>query len=111
MAEAAKRKDTQGDIAALSVLLGKPLVDAMSDRLIEPDVFRAVAEYFGYSAQTPIPNRLTIAEALRPIDDTHVCVARRKDAPCILTFRNEDGVWRLIGFEGDPKMLKTPKHF
>ena len=55
--------------------------------------------------------RLTIAEALRPVDDTHVCVARRKDSPCILTFRNEDGVWRLIGFEGDPKVLKTPKHF
>jgi hypothetical protein len=111
MAEAAKRKDTQGDLAALGVLLGKPLVDAMADRLIEPDVFRAVAEYLGYSAQTPIPNQLTIAQALRPVDDTHVCVARKKDAPCILTFRNEDGVWRLIGFEGDPKMLKTPKHF
>ena len=111
MAEAAKRHDDKGDMAALGVLLGKPLIDAMADRLIEPDVFRAVAEYFGYSAQTPIPNQLVIAQTLRPMDDTHVCVARRKDAPCILIFRNEDGVWRLISFEGDPKMLRTPKHF
>jgi hypothetical protein len=111
MAEGAKRHDDQGDLAALGVLIGKPLIDTLADRLIEPDVFRAVAEYFGYSAQTPIPNQLTIAQGLRPIDDTHVCVARKKDAPCILMFRNEDGVWRLISFEGDPKMLRTPKHF
>ena len=111
LAEAAKRHDDRGDMAAIGVLLGKPLIDAMADRLIEPDVFRAVAEYFGYSAQTPIPNQLVIAQTLRPMDDTHVCVARRKDAPCILIFRNEDGVWRLISFEGDPKMLRTPKHF
>jgi len=111
MAEAAKRKDNEGDAAAIGVLLGKPVIDAMVGRMIEPDVFRAVAEYFGYSAQTPIPNQLVIAQSLRPLDDSHVCVARKKDAPCILIFRNEDGVWRLISFEGDPKMLRTPKHF
>ena len=111
MSEAAKRHDNRGDIAAIGVLLGKPVIDAMADRLIEPDVFRAVAEYFGYSAQSQIPNQLVIAQSLRPMDDSHVCVARKKDAPCILVFRNEDGVWRLISFEGDPKMLRTPKHF
>ena len=111
LSEAAKRGGNDGDVAAISVLLGKPVIDAMADRLIEPDVFRAVAEYFGYSAQTPIPNQLVIAQSLRPLDDSHVCVARKKDAPCILVFRNEDGVWRLISFEGDPKMLRTPKHF
>ena len=111
MSEAAKRHDDKGDMAAIGVLLGKPVIDALADRLIEPDVFRAVAEYFGYSAQTAIPNQLVIAQSLRPLDDSHVCVARKKDAPCILIFRNEDGVWRLISFEGDPKMLRTPKHF
>jgi len=111
MAEAAKRQSKAGDLAALSVLLGRPVVDMAADRLIAPDVFRAVAEYFGYSAQTPIPNQLTIAQALRPLDDSHVCVARKKDAPCILIFHNEDGVWRLTSFEGDSKMLRTPTHF
>ena len=111
MAEAAKRGDDRGGMAAIGVLLGKPVIDALGERLIQPDVFRAVAEYFGYSAQTAIPNQLVIAQSLRPLDDTHVCVARKKDAPCILIFRNEDGVWRLISFEGDPKMLRTPKHF
>lgn len=109
LAEVARRGDKAGGMAALSVILARPVVDSVSDAFIQPDVFRAVAEYLGYSPQTPIPNRLEIAQGLRRIDDTHVCAAKKKDSPCILTFRNEDGVWRLIGFEGDASMLKRPK--
>src|ERR1700691_4467517 len=39
MAEAAKRQDSAGQLAALGVLLGRPLVDALADQLIQPDVF------------------------------------------------------------------------
>ena len=109
MATLAKRADKGGDFAAFGVALGRPLVDSLSDALIQPDVFRAVAEYFGYSAATPIPNSLVIASGLRRIDDTTVCAAKKKDSPCILVFRNEAGTWRLVGFEGDTKMLKGPK--
>ena len=43
------------------------------------------------------------------IDDDHVCVTRRKDGPCVLTFKDEDHVWRLTGFDGDVGMLRTPR--
>jgi hypothetical protein len=109
LAAAAKRADKDGDLAALGLVLARPLVDSVSDALIQPDVFRAVAEYFGYSAETPIPNSFVIASGLRRIDDTTVCAAKKKDSPCILEFRNEAGTWRLVGFEGDIKMLKGPK--
>ena len=109
MAQAARRNDQLGGLAALGVVLGRPLVDSLSDALIQPDVFRAVAEYLGYSAQTPIPNQLVIASALRRLDDADVCAAKKKDGPCVLVFRNEAGVWRLVGFEGDASMLRGPK--
>jgi hypothetical protein len=109
MAEAAKRDDKAGDAALIGVLLGGRLVDSLSDRLIQPDVFRAVADYLGYKADTPIPNQLIIASALRNLDGGDVCAARSKTGPCILVFRNEDGSWKLIGFEGDVGMLRTPK--
>jgi hypothetical protein len=109
LAEAAKRRDGAGDLAALGVLLGRPLVDALADALIQPDVFRAVAGELGYSAQTPIPGRLTITEALRALDADTVCVAKSRPGPCVLVFRNEDGVWRLVGFEGDVATLRTPR--
>ena len=109
MAEAAKRQDRAGEAGVLAVLLGGPLMDRLSDRLIQPDVFRAVADYLGYRADTPIPGRILIAQGLRSIDGDHVCAAKSKSGPCILTFRNEDGVWRLTGFDGDVSMLKMPK--
>jgi hypothetical protein len=109
MAEAAKRDDRAGDAALLGVLLGGSLVDSLSDRLIQPDVFRAVADYLGYKADTPIPNQLVIAQALRSLDGGDVCAARSKTGPCVLVFRNEDGSWKLIGFEGDVSMLRPPK--
>ncbi len=109
MAEAAKRDDRSGDLMALGALLGRPVVDQLSDAFIQPDVFRAVAQYLGYSADKPIPGQFVIAQALRPVDSDHVCVVTKRDGPCVLDFRNEDGVWKLIGFEGEMSTLKSPK--
>ena len=109
MAEAAKRGDQSGEAALLAVLLGGRLVDSLSDRLIQPDVFRAVADYLGYKPDTPIPNQFVIASALRNLDGGDVCAARSKTGPCVLVFRNEDGTWKLIGFEGEVSMLRPPK--
>jgi len=106
---AAKRDDNDGDMVALATMLGRPMVDKLSDALIQPDVFRAVAQYLGYTPDKPIPGQFAIAQALRPMDSDHVCVVTKKDGPCVLDFRNEDGVWKLIGFEGDFKTLKSPK--
>ncbi len=88
-------------LGALAAALGPPLVDVAVDKLVQPEVFREVAEGLGYSPDKPLPGSLSIAEALRPIDDTHVCVVRKKDAPCIFVFADEGGVWRLTAFEGD----------
>jgi len=50
-----------------------------------------------------------IAQALKPIDATHVCVVKKRDGPCIFDFADEDGVWRLTAFEGDRSLLRLPK--
>lgn len=106
MVQAAKRGGTMG---ALTALMARPLVGVAVDALVQPDVFLLVAESLGYSPDAPIPNRVVIAAALRRIDSTHVCAPIRKDGPCTLVFRNEDGVWRLIDFDGDMSMLRPPK--
>jgi hypothetical protein len=104
-------RKTHGDptLAALGAMIGRPLVDAMSDALIQPDVFRAVADYLGYSADQPIPGQIVIAQSLRRIDETHVCAPRKTGGPCLLIFTDEDHVWRLSSFEGDVDMLRPPK--
>jgi hypothetical protein len=109
MAEATRRAGGDPTLAALGALLGRTLVDAAADALIQPDVFRAVADYMGYSADTPIPGQIVIAQSLRRIDDDHVCVPRKANGPCVLVFQDEDHVWRLTGFEGDVGLLKAPK--
>lgn len=106
MAEATRRADGDPTAAALGALLGRPLADAAADALIQPDVFRAVADYLGYSDDKPIPGAIVIAQALKRVDDDHVCVTRSRGGPCVLTFRNEDRVWRLTGFDGGMDMLR-----
>ncbi|MEY4256322.1 MAG: hypothetical protein RLZZ141_1549 [Pseudomonadota bacterium] len=106
MAEAAKAHGSDS-LAVLGALLARPLVDVAVDQLVQPDVFGAVADYMGYSAAKPLPDRVAIASVLRPIDETTVCAPRKKDGPCVLVFRKETGSWRLVGFEGDIGMLKA----
>jgi hypothetical protein len=106
MADAARQG---GDLGALAAVIGRPLVDAAVDNLVQPDVFRAAADYLGYSPDRPIPNTFVIAQALRPIDADHVCVAKKRDGPCIFVFANEDGVWRLTAFQGDKSLIRLPR--
>ncbi len=106
MADAQRRGGTMG---ALTALMARPLVGVAVDALVQPDVFLLVAESMGYSPDAPIPNRVVIAAALRRIDSDHVCAQIKKNGPCALVFRNEDGVWRLIDFEGDLSMLRRQK--
>lgn len=98
-----------GAMGLLGAVLARPLVGVAVDALVQPDVFLLVAETMGYTPDAPIPNRVLIAAALRRIDSDHVCAPVRKDGPCALVFRNEDGVWRLIDFEGDLGMLRAPR--
>jgi hypothetical protein len=93
-------------VKALGALLARPLAQLAGDTLIRPKVFRAVAEYYGYRPQVPIPSQLEIAEALRALPDGRVCAAKSHKGPCLITFADEDGTWRLVSFDGDISLLR-----
>ena len=100
-----QRKDT-GAVAVLGTALAGPLVDYAVDHLAQPQVFLAVAEAEGYSPDQAIPPAIALAPLVRPIDSERACVSNKSGGPCVLVFRHEDGAWKLVAFEGDPKMLK-----
>ena len=100
IAEAATSSKAK-NAAIAGALLASPLGDMAVNALLGPDVFRAAAQMMGYSADRPIPNRLAVASQLRYVESDRVCVARKKSGPCLFVFRNEGGVWRLVGYEGD----------
>jgi len=103
------RAQTGGDVArALGPLLARPLSQLAGQTLLQPEVFRAVAEYYGYTPATPIPSQLVIAGDLKTVAPDRVCATRRHGGPCVLTFAEETGVWRLVSFDGDASMLKLP---
>ena len=90
----------------LGVLLSGPLAHAAGDLLIQPGVFRAVAQYYGYRPDTPIPNSLALATTLRALPDGRVCAKGGKSGGCLLIFADEEGTWRLVEFDGDAAMLR-----
>jgi hypothetical protein len=107
--DATQRPGT-GEVAqALGAALAHPLSRLAGRALVRPEVFRAVAEYYGYRPQTPIPNRLEIAGALRALPDGRVCAAKSREGPCLITFADEAGTWRLVSFDGDIGLLRLPR--
>lgn len=109
------RADMDDGARALAAVLAPGLADLAVDALIRPEVFRAAANYYGYTPDKPIPDRLAIGGALKYLPDGRVCATRKKDGPCLLVFTNVEGTWKLSSFEGDladlrgkPKPRKTP---
>lgn len=98
-----------GGLKALGALLAPTLADIAGEALIQPRVFRSVAEYYGYRPTTPIPGQFAIASALKPLPDGRVCATRKKDGPCLLIFTEQAGVWRLSGFEGSLSELRIKR--
>jgi hypothetical protein len=105
IAHVMQRKDA-GALATLGAALAGPMVDFAVDHLAQPQVFLAVAEAEGYSPDRPIPNAVLLAPLIKPIDTERACVAAKAGGPCVLVFRKEEDAWKLIAFEGDPKLLK-----
>ena len=95
-------------VRALGAMLAHPMAQMAGDTLLHPSVFRAIAEYYGYKPGTPVPNQLEIAGALRALPDGRVCAAKRHDGPCLISFANEGGTWKLVSFDGDIKQLRLP---
>jgi len=106
LVDRARRADAPDAWKGLGVILSGPVSRAAGKVLVRPEVFRAVAEYYGYRPETPIPNVFALSAALKTLPDGRVCATRRRDGPCLLTFADEGGVWRLVGFDGDAAMLK-----
>jgi hypothetical protein len=105
----AEAKQSTGSLGALGALVTKPLIDLGVNTLVRPDVFRAVALDHGYSPDKPVPGVIAIAQFVRPLDSGRACVVTKKDGPCALVFKNEDGTWKLIGFEGRIEFGKSGK--
>ncbi|HEY2049346.1 MAG TPA: hypothetical protein VGH03_08385 [Caulobacteraceae bacterium] len=84
---------------ALGVLASGPLSRAAATIVLRPDVFRAIAEYYGYRPDRPLPGTLALAAALTPVDDGKVCARDARTKACLLTFSDEGGVWKLTGFD------------
>ena len=81
----------------LGRVLGGPAVDNLMDQMISPETFRVVWMRSGVSIRQA-PNALEIAPLLRMIGDDRACLRNpRRDSPCILTFEDERGVWKLVG--------------
>lgn len=91
---------------ALGAMLAPAIAKYAGDNLIQPKMFRQVADFYGYRASSPVPNTLAIAGALKPLPDGRVCATKKKNGPCMLMFTQTAGVWRLSGFEGDMSMLR-----
>lgn len=85
----------------MGAALGGPLFGVVADRLIQPDVLRALALRFGYSPERPLPSQLQIATALRLLDPDRVCVFTQRGGPCALIFKREQGAWKLVDFQAD----------
>ena len=100
-----QRQDT-GGLAVLGAAMAGPIADYAVDHLAQPQVFLAVAEAEGYSPDQPVPSAAFLTPLIKPIDSERACISEKAGGPCVLVFRKEDGAWKLIAFEGDPKMLK-----
>ncbi len=87
-------------LAGVGAFLAGPLVDIAVDAAARPEVFRLVAADYGYDPGKPLPSTLAIAGLVKPLDGGRACVVTRKGGPCSFIFKNEQGAWRLIDFQG-----------
>lgn len=101
-----KRIGKDERLRGIASILGPSLIDFAGDTLLQPKVFRLVADRYGYTPQTRIPSQVEIASALKPLPDGRVCAVMKKNGPCTLVFTKEAGVWKLTSFEGDMSMLR-----
>ncbi len=89
-----------GGAAAFGAVLAGPLVDLGVEALVRPQVFRAEAIRLGYDPEQPLPGVFAVAALVRPLGDGRACVSEKRGGPCVLSFTEEDGVYRLSGYDG-----------
>jgi hypothetical protein len=94
-------------VTGLGLLVSGPLSRAAGGMLLRPDVFRAVADEYGYSPDKPLPGTVRLAAALTPIDSGRVCAKDPRTGVCLLTFAEESGTWRLVAFDASRVLPKS----
>jgi len=97
-------------VAGLGVLVSGPLSRAAGGMLLRPDVFRAVADEYGYSPDKPLPGTVRLAAALTPIASGRVCAKDPRGGACLLTFAEESGTWRLVSIDVSRVLPKSGGH-
>lgn len=105
IAEASRRGQAGGAVATLGAMFGGGVVDFATDAFVQPEMFRAMAERRGYRPDMGMPTADLISRYVRDIGGDAVCVVFKNDGPCQLVFRNEGGVYRLVGYEGELSSL------
>ena len=85
----------------VGVWLSGPASRAADALLVQPEVFRAVADHYGYRRRTPIPGVLALSSVLGSLPGGEVCARVARREPCLLTFAEEGGVWRLVDIDID----------
>ena len=96
--------------AVLAAVLAPSIAEVAGEALIRPEVFRAVAESYGYRRDMKIPGVVGISTLLQPLDQGRVCAVTKKGGPCQLIFtQGPDGRWRLSGFAGDLSLLRLKR--
>ena len=105
LVDEAKGANLNDGIKGLGVAFSGALAHAAGAIFIQPEVFRAVADYYGYKPDTPIPNTLELAG--RPqARGRRPGLRHPARGTAALTFADEAGVWRLVSFDGDAAMLR-----
>lgn len=99
----------RSSVAGLGALLAGPVVDLAVDAAARPEVFRTVAEQYGYSPAQPVPSTLAIAQYVKPLDGGRACVITKAKGPCVFIFKDEGGAWKLIDFQGHANLDKAGK--
>ena len=92
-------------VDALGVMLSGPASRVADSLLVQPEVFRAVAEYYGYRPGQRIPGPLALSTVLKNGPDGTVCATSEHGGACLLTFAREATVWRLV--DVDPEAVRS----
>ena len=103
LAAAADRYGVSSPKTLGALALAGPVASLAVDGLARPEVFQAAASLLGYGPETRVPNFLVIGQAVKPLDSERVCVMIKRQ--CSFIFRNEDGAWKMVAFDGDLGLL------
>jgi hypothetical protein len=95
-------------LTGLGLLASGPLSRVAAGLVLRPDVFRAIADYYGYNPEQPLPGTVRLAAALTPVSGGRVCAKDGRAGVCLLTFAQEAGSWRLVAFDAS-RVLARPK--